>query len=116
MLMSKKLSIEEIKGRIPKHITIDETTYKDTQTKCRFWDEKYGEFWTIPSGVFRNHGHVLRGKEKSSKKFSKDIQYVKDRLPEYLSIVEETYVNLSNEAVFIDVVYGTFTTLVDEVV
>lgn len=44
----KKLTIEEIKQRLKDvhgdMVILDESTYVDTNTKCRFIDKDYGEW------------------------------------------------------------------------
>jgi hypothetical protein len=52
---SKTMTSEEIVDRLfKKHgtlITLDETTYTNVSTACRFIDKEYGEWWTIPINV-----------------------------------------------------------------
>lgn len=67
--MPKVLSIEEIKNRIKEihgdFVILDELTYVDTKTKCRFIDKDYGEFWNTPNNIFcKKQGHILRSNNK----------------------------------------------------
>lgn len=68
----KKLSIQEIKEKIRKinpYIELDESTYINTSTKCRFIDIKYGEFWCSPKYILnkKQKGHPKRAKEETIK-------------------------------------------------
>lgn len=51
-----KLSIEEVKKRVfditENKLTLDESTYKNTYTKCRFFHDKFGEWWIIPKQIW----------------------------------------------------------------
>lgn len=74
--MSKKLSIEEIKNRLylahGNVVILDENTYVNTMTKCRFIDKDYGEWWSTPNKViWGKKGHKKRIGEKSKKTFLK---------------------------------------------
>lgn len=68
--MRRKLSIEEIKIKLYQiHgdvVLLDEPTYIDTKTKCRFVDIDYGEWWSTPNNVIhQKKGHKRRGIKKS---------------------------------------------------
>lgn len=65
----RKLPIEEVKSRLPKNVTLDESTYVRVRKKCRFIDEKYGEFWAAPYRVFRGCSHPDGMVEKMKKTF-----------------------------------------------
>jgi len=66
---SHTLSIDIIKQRLYKihgnTISIDESMYVNTNTKCRFIDKDYGEWWAVPNSIL-NHGtkHRKRGLQK----------------------------------------------------
>lgn len=53
--MPKKLSIEEVRERIKKvhgdTVTLDESTYKNTKTKCKFNNKRRGDFWCSAENV-----------------------------------------------------------------
>jgi hypothetical protein len=95
------------------YISIDHSTYIDTQHKCRFIDSKYGEFWREPNYILRGNNHPLRAKEIwdskrriSSYELEKEIQ--KDR--PYISIKHETFTNMLNKCTFIDKDFGEWVT------
>mgnify|MGYP001568999844 CR=1 FL=1 len=58
--IQSRTPIEEIKLKIKEihadNLTIDETTYLDTQTKARFVDKDFGEWWVAPYRVLSGHG------------------------------------------------------------
>jgi hypothetical protein len=55
-----RLSLEEVKERLPKHITIVDSTYINVSTKCKFFDKDYGEWEVIPQAIFQGHQHPAR--------------------------------------------------------
>jgi len=64
----KRLTIEQVKEKISKinpDLELDDTTYKNVTTKCRFVDKKYGEFWCRP-------GEIISGKQKGHRDGSLD--------------------------------------------
>lgn len=86
----KKKTIEEIKewlfqvhGNI---LTLDETTYKNLNIKCRFVDIDFGGFWNTPAHVlYDGRGHTKRNKtEKEMSKGKSKINHKKrKRTPKY---------------------------------
>jgi hypothetical protein len=67
--LSRKLTIEEVKNRLYEihgdTVTLDETTYVNTLTKCRFVDKEYGEWWVLPYKILNRYdGHPARKQEK----------------------------------------------------
>ena len=85
--MHKKLTIEQIKSRLPSHTKIDESTYITTKKKARFIDDQYGEFWTKVSSVLKGTNHPTRGRLNSVKKQTMDIEEIKKRLPDIVTII-----------------------------
>lgn len=67
-IVPAKLLMNEIKQRIKilhnGRISIDETTYINTYTKCRFIDEEYGEWFATPNNILMGHGHAKREIER----------------------------------------------------
>lgn len=112
--MSKVVTIEEVKNRLREiHgdiISIVESAYTNTQTKCCFVDKDYGEFWAFPYNIFRGDESKIRtiNKQRSS------IQQIKDKIKEIhedtLVLDESTYVvnrdNMHTKCRFIDKDYG----------
>jgi hypothetical protein len=66
--MAKKLTIEEVKRRLYEihgdMVTLDESTYVNTNVKARLVDKECGEWWAIPNNVFcKKNCHPLRGQQ-----------------------------------------------------
>jgi hypothetical protein len=110
--MGKKLTIEEVKERIKQiHgdiIVLDESTYVNVNTKCRFIDKDYGEYWTLPF-------YPLSGcccKIRNDKKLIKSLSEIKEKLHKVhgdtITIDESTYVSCKKKAKFIDKDYGVW--------
>lgn len=110
--MPTRVSMEEVRQRIPSHITLDESTYRGVKVKCRFVDEKYGEFFAVPTDVFKNHGHRKRGNEKLKEQWSAKwrgkLEKIKDKFPSHSRIREETFCGMNVECLFVDEKYGEF--------
>lgn len=49
--MPRKLTKEKLDAMMRSHITIDFSTYKNSNTKCKFIDSEYGEWWAIMANV-----------------------------------------------------------------
>ena len=117
------ISINELKQRLfKKHnntIALDELTYKDVSTKCRFIDKDYGEFWAIPYNIVNGVKSAKRAsKERKLNKIT--IEEVKNRLFEVhgdsIKILEHTYVSYKIKCSFIDEEYGIFQALPSNVI
>jgi len=102
----KTLDINELKRRLPLHIKIIESTYISTKVKARFIDDEYGEWETLPNAVLNGKGHPKRGKISSIKNRSIGLDDIKQRLPSHITLVEDTYKNVTSKATFIDSEYG----------
>lgn len=111
----KKLTIDEVKMRLPSFIKIDEATYINASKKARFIDSQYGEWWARPSGVFFGYLHPKRGYAIQSKNRSWSIEEIKQLLPEHLQIDESTYLGVKQKTKFIDDEYGEFWSTLDHV-
>ncbi|MEM4379580.1 MAG: hypothetical protein QXL01_02700 [Thermoplasmatales archaeon] len=66
----RKLTIEQIREKLvllDPNLTLDESTYINTSTKCRLIDEKYGEFWCKIAQILsgKQKGHPQRAKERA---------------------------------------------------
>ena len=110
--MTKKPSIlkiiENIKNR--PHISINESTFINNQTKCEFIDSEYGSWITLPGSILAGCEHPKRAiKETSINKTTKIesiLEKIKDR--PYISINKDTYVNTKTKCEFIDSEYGSW--------
>ncbi len=103
----QKISVNDIKSRLPPHTTLDESTYINTQTKCRFIDSEYGEWWTIPNSIINvGRWHPKRRGTAAAKARTFSVDTVKSKLPSHVTLDESTYVNTHTKARFIDSEYG----------
>lgn len=101
-------------------ITIDYSTYRGINTKCRFVDVDYGEWWATPGNVLRNGSrHPKRGHAEGGKKFTTPVAKVVERIKaihgDTLTLDTSTYVNGRTKARFIDRDYGDYWMRVDAV-
>jgi len=72
----KPLGLAEVLSRIPRHISLDVSTYTFTEQKARFIDDVYGEFWAIPKHVFSGKAnHYKRRSENRKNTFIKKTGY-----------------------------------------
>jgi hypothetical protein len=106
----RRRTAQDVAANLPPHITLDESTYVDTKTKCRFIDSKYGEWWATPDSVMHGHGHKLRGMEKTAESSRLTAAEVAAALPPELTLDPDTYVNSTTLARFIDSEYGEWWT------
>lgn len=73
----KKIPIEKIKEKLFKvhgeTVILDELTYINTMTKCRFIDKDYGEWWAKPNKIiWAKQGHPKRRGEKIAQSYKND--------------------------------------------
>lgn len=107
----RPVPLDVVKSRLPSHIKLDESTYKNTSTKARFIDDDYGEFWAVPKDVFSGHGHRSRGNAVISEARTATLESVAARLPSYVVIRPESYRGINKPATFVDEEYGEFVAL-----
>lgn len=63
-----KLTVTELKQKLPKHISILEDTYCGAMKKCQFIDCDYGLFEATPNSIIKNNkNHPIRAKENKKK-------------------------------------------------
>ena len=111
---NRKIPIEEIVQRIfEKHgniISLDVLTYKNTHTKCRFFDKDYGEFWATPSAILRGVTNSKRGHIRGGEKQKYSIEEIKNRIYAIhagtIILDESTYIDVNHKARFIDIDFG----------
>lgn len=102
-------SLNRIKSNLPPFISIDELTYIGGCHLAKFIDKEYGEYWAYPR--IAALGCALHPKRRSGKNISRkrvNIDEVKKRLPEYITIDESTYTRTYKLARFVDKKYGEF--------
>lgn len=117
-ILNNSTGIEEIKQKIKNQfgeiVTIDESTYKSGNKKARFIDKEYGEFYqrvnVITNGLSK--GHPKRGMESRKKSISVPIEEFKTRLydiwKEEITVVEDSYIDISSKTKFNHIKYGTW--------
>lgn len=108
------LPIEEIVRRVTEvHgyiITMDTTTYKGTRKEAIFNDIEYGKFSSNVWSVLKGSGHPKRGRKNATQKLLLTMDEIKKRLPDYIKIVEESFVSLNRECFFVDIEFGKYST------
>jgi hypothetical protein len=100
----------QAESRLPDFVTIDWTTYKGVRQPCRFFDNKYGEFWAIPQNLlyYGSCGHRKRWGEERGKKRRLSEDQIRSKLPPFTDIDISTYSGIHTKAKFIDEDYGVF--------
>jgi hypothetical protein len=71
---------------------------------AKFIDEEYGEFWFEPRYVIQEQARHPDLKPHRLKQ--RQIQRLRDKIPEFMQLVESTYVGMKTKALFIDDKYG----------
>jgi hypothetical protein len=106
--MSKRLrvSVEELKLRLPEEVELDENTYSGMSSRARFVDRDFGEFWALPKDVCRGHGHRRRGSLKIAMSKRTPAEAVVAALPDYIVLDVATYVSKHEPARFVDKEFG----------
>ena len=94
------LTIEEVERRLfeihGNIVKLDRTTYKNTQTKCRFIDKDYGEFWVKPNMMFfLKIGH--NKKKNLKRKQTNLLKYGTEHPLQNKNIQEKRNSNLMNK-------------------
>jgi len=90
---SKRLSIQQIKDRLKQiyenNLTLDESTYTDVSTPCRFIDKDFpnDDWWITPDNIFRKKcTHPLkkqeRTKQTNTKKYGCSCSLRNDKIKE----------------------------------
>ena len=121
--MKLKYSVEKTKARIFKihgeEIILDETTYVDVKTKCRFVDRIYGEWWATPNNVANGQSHPKKGVEKRRIRKRLSLEEIKKRIfnihGNIVMIDEFSYVAVTIKARFIDKDFGEWFAIPDNV-
>jgi hypothetical protein len=94
-------------------VTLKVETFVRVDKKALFVDIKYGEWWALPSNVFKGHGHPKRGACITSRKIKirrgLTLAKLQERLNKFelgLTFVHETFTGSNTKCCFIDPVYG----------
>lgn len=92
-------------------LTLDETSFKNMSTKCRFVDSDYGEFWAYPGNiVYKRTKHRLRGAKAGGDKNRVKVGVFVERLSalpdNHLSLDVASFRGMTQRARFIDDEHG----------
>lgn len=108
------LPVEEIVDRIKKvHgqvVVMDTSTYKGTKKEAIFNDIEYGPFPATVRNVMNGSRHPKHGRKVTAQKNTLKIEEIKQRCPDYIKIVEKTFISLDEECLFIDTEFGEYKT------
>jgi hypothetical protein len=97
--------VAEAIKKIKPHLTMDQSTYKNKQTKTKFIDIDYGEVWLYPHNLLQGQGdHEERLKETKII----PLPTIIEQLPSHVKIIESTYQGTSLPCQFIDQEHGEF--------
>lgn len=108
-IKQRSYEVERIIQITRPYITIDHSTYKNTNTRCRFIDSEYGEWWTKPQNVLKGTEHQDRNGSKellTSYEVERRIQITRS----YITVDHSTYKNTRTKCRFIDNVHGEWWT------
>jgi len=117
MAEKDRLTIEQVKIKLFRvhgdNLTLDELTYVDMRTRCRFIDKDFpnDEWWASPDSVISGkRNHPKRGVLICSQSRRYTIDEIKERVEKVhgneLTIDESTYVDMKTKCRFIDKDYG----------
>ncbi len=109
-----RVTIQEVQERVFKAhhgvVSLDTSTYINTNTKACFDDSEYGRWLAKPYKVMAGQGHPKRGFKKISKHRMNTLEDVKKKIflkhGNILSLKEATYIKGNVKAIFIDKEYG----------
>lgn len=108
--MRRPLSVDEIQSRIKKvhgdKVTLDVDTYVNTNTKARFIDREYGEWWAKPDLVMRGSVCLSRRGKRQHKPLGEVKRRLNDVHRGLVQIDPQTYAGTHQKARFIDKEYG----------
>ncbi len=121
--MPKILTTEEVKEKIKKEhediVSLDESSYVNTKTKCWFVDKDYGRWTALPQQVLQGHGHPTRGRKNSIEKQMMPIEEAKKKLKEVhgdiVVIDENNYNGIKNASTLIDRDFGSWEACLSDV-
>lgn len=103
-LIPVKTIVERLYNIYKESIILDETTYVDTSTKCRFYCIKHGEFWATPQHVLHGHGCSICGRAHGGKQLRLSLEEVQQRLWELyhgdIIIDSKSFTKIDDYAIF----------------
>lgn len=119
--MPKKIPLEDIKKLLPKFINIIDSTYRGKRYQAEFIDLDYNENFKglVDAVIYLQHGCRSRANDKRrttlQTKFKgkhprdrrRPISEIKEALPSFIKIDENTYRGIRHEATFFDEEYNT---------
>jgi hypothetical protein len=96
-----------VMGKLPEHISLDVSTYRNVHTKARFIDTRDGsDFWKRPSDLFRSKITLKEGRHIQRYGRRLSLDEIKKRIPPELTLDESTYDGTHKKAKFIHKDYG----------
>ena len=114
----KRLLMVDIHQRIFDHhgdnVTLDEKSYVNLRTRCRFIDKDYGEWWTDPWSVISGRGNPRRARATMSAKQTiarnEMIKRLQDACGDTVTLGDD-FQGVSRKCTFIDRDYGDWVQL-----
>ena len=114
--MPNKIKLEEVEKRLPAFVRIIPESYKGIRYNATFLDIEYDEEFVgnVDSVIRLQHGcktrtNKLRSlKNKGKCKGPKSLNEVKEGLPDFLIIDDDSYSGVRNKAKFYDKEYGVW--------
>lgn len=95
-----RLTLAEVKARLPNHVAIDEPTFQSTWQKARFIDTEHGEWVARVNQVLRGSSHPKRAAYDRNKI---PVEEVRAKLEARgIQLKVETYVNTRTKCTFVD--------------
>jgi hypothetical protein len=102
-MAAKPVNLDILESRLDPTLKIDRSTFVNTNSKCRFVDEVYGELWALPYNAVKSKVHPSRKRERLRLSTLRRIQ---SKLLDFIKIVPDTFVSSHRKAKFIDDIYG----------
>ena len=89
-------------------LVLDESTYVNITTKCKFICKKHGERFMKPFSVLQGNGCILCANEANTVPVSKRKEQLKEKFEDRIILDESTYVNSLTKAKFICNIHKEF--------
>jgi hypothetical protein len=96
---------QEVEARIKinkPYVTMDYSTFSGTENPCRFIDDMFGEYWSQPVRLYAKN----KGFHKKRRTISKSIEDAQKKMPEFVKIIESSYINFNSMCDLIDTEYN----------
>lgn len=123
IIKKQRMSLEEIRDRLKtihgNNVNIEDSTYISTHKPAKFIDSEYGEWWAHPANVIRGSCHKKRynNSQKRLKITADDVESkLKIIFNNEVSLDKSTYHGITKKATFIDINYGPWEAIPDNVI